>query len=54
MTSKAFKNKVCWSVRPTYLKNPPKGIIACGEEDERLGASLSYFLYGRKVNRQWT
>lgn len=43
-----------WWDKPTYLKNPPKGIIACGEKDERLGASLSYFLYGRKVNRQWT
>ncbi len=32
----------------------PCGIVACGGEDVRLGASLSYFKDGRAVGRRWT
>ena len=42
-----------WWDDPKSLKNAPLGIIACGENDERLGASLSYFLDGRKLNKKW-
>ena len=42
-----------WWDNPKLLKNAPAGIIACGENDERLGASMSYFLHGRKLNRKW-
>jgi hypothetical protein vspiD_18380 len=42
-----------WWDDPKSLKNAPLGIIACGENDERLGASMSYFLDGRKLNRKW-
>lgn len=31
----------------------PLGIIACGEEDGRLGASLSYFKRGRAIGKPW-
>ena len=42
-----------WWDDPKSLKNAPLGIIACRENDERLGASLSYFLDGRKLNKKW-
>jgi pimeloyl-ACP methyl ester carboxylesterase len=31
----------------------PLGIIACGENDPRLGASLSYFKRGRAIGKPW-
>lgn len=31
----------------------PPGIVACGEDDERLGASLIYFKQGRAVGKPW-
>ena len=32
----------------------PPGIVACGSEDPRLGAALSYYGRGRAVGRKWT
>ena len=32
----------------------PPGILACGSEDSRLGATLSYFGRGRAAGRKWT
>lgn len=31
----------------------PPGIVACGEDDERLGASLIYFKQGRAAGKPW-
>ena len=32
----------------------PPGIVACGSEDSRLGAALSYYTRGRAAGRKWT
>ncbi len=32
----------------------PPGIVACGSEDQRLGASLAYYSRGRALGRKWT
>jgi hypothetical protein len=32
----------------------PPGIVACGSEDPRLGATLSYYGRGRAAGRKWT
>lgn len=43
-----------WWTKPSKKrKNMPPGIIACGSKDERLGASHSYFLDGRALDRPW-
>ena len=35
-------------------KGMPPGIVACGAEDDRLGAALAYCGRGRDVGRKWT
>ena len=35
-------------------KKHPPGIIACGSEDPRFGATLSYYGRGRSAGRRWT
>jgi pimeloyl-ACP methyl ester carboxylesterase len=42
-----------WWDEPLPSAITPPGIVACGEEDGRLGASLSYFKQGRAVGRPW-
>lgn len=41
-----------WDV-PAPSAPRPFGIVACGESDERLGASLFYFKAGRAAGRPW-
>jgi len=41
-----------WDEPRSSIVTPP-GIIACGEKDERLGASLIYFKQGRAKGRPW-
>lgn len=41
-----------WDVPAPSICQPP-GIVACGEVDGRLGASLFYFKAGRAVGRPW-
>jgi len=42
-----------WWDEPKSSVIMPPGIIACGENDERLGASLIYFKQGRAVGKPW-
>ena len=42
-----------WWDTPVPSSSHPFGIIACGESDGRLGASLFYFKAGRAVGRPW-
>jgi pimeloyl-ACP methyl ester carboxylesterase len=42
-----------WWDAPAPSASRPFGIVACGESDERLGASLFYFKAGRAVGRPW-
>lgn len=42
-----------WWDEPAEAKLTPPGIVACGEEDGRLGASLVYFKQGRALGRPW-
>lgn len=42
-----------WWDEPKPSEVMPPGIVACGEEDERLGASLSYFKQGRAAGKPW-
>lgn len=37
--------------KPSHIM--PPGIVACGENDERLGASLIYFKQGRAAGKPW-
>lgn len=37
--------------KPSHIM--PPGIVACGENDERLGASLVYFKQGRAAGKPW-
>ena len=34
--------------------NRPPGIVACGEDDSRLGEALAYYWRGRGAGRKWT
>jgi hypothetical protein len=43
-----------WWDQPTLSKCNPPGIVACGDEDFRYGATLSYFLQGRALGKPWT
>jgi len=40
-----------WWDKPSSSTTSPPGIIACGDEDERYGASLTYFKQGRALGR---
>ncbi len=42
-----------WWDEPKPSDIMPPGIIACGESDERLGASLIYFKQGRAIGKPW-
>lgn len=41
-----------WDEPKAATANPP-GIIACGDQDLRYGASLIYFKQGRSLNKPW-
>lgn len=43
-----------WWDRPRSSADGPPGIVACGDEDPRYGASLGYFLQGRALGKHWT
>ncbi len=43
----------CWWDDPQPSAITPPGIVACGEEDWRFGASLIYFKQGRAIGRPW-
>lgn len=42
-----------WWDEPLKQEAMPPGIVACGEQDPRLGASLVYFKQGRAVGKPW-
>ena len=42
-----------WWDEPKSDPIMPPGIVACGESDERLGASLIYFKQGRAAGKPW-
>lgn len=42
-----------WWDEPQPADVTPMGIVACGEEDPRLGASLIYFKQGRAAGKPW-
>ena len=42
-----------WWDKPVLSDNCPPGLVVCGEEDERLGASLVYFKEGRALGKPW-
>lgn len=42
-----------WWDEPKPAGIVPPGIVACGESDERLGASLIYFKQGRAAGKPW-
>lgn len=42
-----------WWDDPVKAQCSPPGIIACGEEDSRYGASLIYFKQGRAAGKPW-
>lgn len=42
-----------WWDKPVSNDRCPPGLVACGEDDERLGASLIYFKQGRAVGKPW-
>jgi pimeloyl-ACP methyl ester carboxylesterase len=41
-----------WDLPQHHSANPP-GIIACGDQDPRYGATLSYFKQGRAAEKPW-
>jgi hypothetical protein len=43
-----------WWSKPSKAATNPPGIVACGDEDTRYGASLGYFLQGRAIGKPWT
>lgn len=42
-----------WWDAPKSGNHIPPGIVACGENDARLGASLMYFKQGRAIGKPW-
>ena len=42
-----------WWDEPLPMKNPPPGIIACGDNDSRWLPSFEYYQKGRKLGRPW-
>jgi len=43
-----------WWEPPQGSADGPPGIVACGEADDRYGASLQYFIQGRALRKRWT
>jgi pimeloyl-ACP methyl ester carboxylesterase len=42
-----------WWDEPMPSAAMPPGLVVCGEEDWRLGASLTYFKQGRAIGKPW-
>lgn len=42
-----------WWDEPQKTESMPLGIVACGDQDTRYGASLMYFKQGRAVGKPW-
>jgi pimeloyl-ACP methyl ester carboxylesterase len=42
-----------WWTDPTSNVCSPPGLVVCGDEDERYGASLTYFKKGRALGKPW-
>jgi hypothetical protein len=42
-----------WWKIPVRNSSSPPGLIVCGEQDERYGASLLYFEQGRALGKRW-
>ncbi len=42
-----------WWDEPEMSRVTPPGIVACGDEDHRYGASLIYFKQGRALGKPW-
>ena len=42
-----------WWDKPLANDSCPPGLVVCGENDERLGASLMYFKEGRALGKPW-
>ncbi len=42
-----------WWDKPISADSNPPGLVACGENDPRLGASLAYFKQGRALGKPW-
>jgi hypothetical protein len=42
-----------WWDNPVPMRDCPPGLVACGEDDQRLGASLTYFKQGRALRKPW-
>jgi hypothetical protein len=42
-----------WWNKPVSQTSCPPGLVVCGEEDERYGASLMYFKQGRALGNPW-
>ena len=42
-----------WWVKPVSNGNSPPGLVACGENDPRLGPSLVFFKQGRALGKPW-
>ena len=46
-------DSAAWWDLPVGSAAQPPGIVACGDKDERYGASLSYFKQGRAAGKPW-
>jgi hypothetical protein len=42
-----------WWDTPAMRNASPPGLVACGDDDPRLGASLIYFKQGRAIGKPW-
>jgi pimeloyl-ACP methyl ester carboxylesterase len=42
-----------WWEKPVANNASPPGLVICGDEDERYGASLLYFKQGRALGKPW-
>jgi len=42
-----------WWEKPAAGDSSPPGLVICGDEDERYGASLLYFKQGRALGKPW-
>jgi len=42
-----------WWDEPKRTEENPPGMVACGDQDERYGASLFYFKQGRALGKPW-
>lgn len=42
-----------WWDEPQPMENPPPGIVACGQNDDRMQPSFEYYRKGRELGRPW-